>query len=77
MPRPKMTEEQKQAKQAERQANEQVEVMNAYAKRVLEGQSPDLPPRFKVERIANALRKQGYEDLTGLTLPIKDFKKYL
>jgi hypothetical protein len=64
-----LTKEQREAKAA-------VADMNALALRIWDGQSPDLPLIERVHRIKNALIAKGFE-LDGLTLPDKDFKKYL
>lgn len=68
-----LTKEQREAKAAQEAANHAV---NELALRIWDGQSPDLPLIERVHRIKNALIAKGFE-LDGLTLPDKDFKKYL
>jgi hypothetical protein len=43
--------------------------MNAYALRIWQGQSPDVSPHIRVDRIKAALIEQGYVDLSGLIIP--------
>lgn len=55
-----------------------VEEMNDLALRIYEGQSPDLPVRWRVERIVKALKSKGY-DTKGLAIPgvkASDIKKF-
>jgi len=57
--------------------NATTKAMNDLALRIWEGQSPDLPKKIRVERIAMRLRDRGYEDLKALDLPAEDYKRYL
>ena len=50
--------------------------MNAHARRIWDGQSPDLPLNERTRRIVAALKEQGY-GLDGLELPNPGCKKYL
>lgn len=50
--------------------------MNDLARRIFEGQSPDLHPRVRVERIVLRLREKGY-NLEGLQIPIEGFERWL
>lgn len=54
-----------------------VDKMNDLALRIFQGQSPDLPPRYRVERIVKGLKAQGYEDFSELDLPVENLSKYL
>lgn len=54
----------------------QVEEMNALALRIWEGQG-SVPLIERVRRIVRGLEGQGYTDLSGLSLPDPDFKRYL
>lgn len=53
-----------------------VDDMNDLARRIFEGQSPDLHPRVRVERIVLRLREKGY-NLEGLKIPIEGFERWL
>jgi hypothetical protein len=47
-----------------------IEAMNAYALRIWEGQSPDMPRHERVERVQSGLTRQGWGDiLEHLSLP--------
>lgn len=43
--------------------------MNAYAAKVWNGQSPDLPKGERIYRVMNALKDQGFTDTDKLELP--------
>ena len=51
-------------------AQDRIEDMNAYALRIWEGQSPDNPHHWRVERVKAGLTAQGWGDiLEHLSLP--------
>lgn len=54
----------------------QKEPMNAYALRIWNGQSLSAPEEWRVMRVIDGLKAQGY-DITGLDLPVEDIGKYL
>lgn len=58
------------------QSTERVEKMNMHARRIWDGQSPDLSLKDRITRIINGLAEQGFST-EGLSLPIKGFEKYL
>ena len=50
--------------------NNRVDDMNAYAARIFEGQSPDMPMTWRVERVKVGLIDKGWEaELPELILP--------
>lgn len=50
--------------------HDRIDAMNAYALRVWEGQSPDMPKHQRIERVQSALDAQGWCDiLDKLSLP--------
>ena len=50
--------------------NARVDDMNAYAARIFEGQSPDMPMTWRVERVKVGLIDKGWEaELPELILP--------
>lgn len=46
-----------------------IDLMNAHALRIWDGQSIDLPRAERIERIKAGLIEQGYADFTQLRLP--------
>ena len=56
---------------------DKVAEMNAYALRIWEGQSSSADLIWRVQRIIEGLKGQGYTDFTQLKLPAKDFEKYI
>ena len=54
----------------------QKEPMNAYALRIWSGQSLSAPEEWRVMRVIDGLKAQGY-DINGLVLPVENIGKYL
>ena len=52
------------------------EPMNAYALRIWNGQSLSAPEEWRVMRVIDGLKAQGY-DINGLVLPVENIGKYL
>ncbi len=50
--------------------------MNAYALRIWNGQSLSAPEEWRVMRVIDGLKAQGY-DITGLVLPVENIGQYL
>lgn len=52
------------------------EPMNALALRIWNGQGASEPEAWRVKRVIEGLKSQGYEDMRGLVLPV-EVGKYL
>jgi len=57
-------------------STELTEKMNMHARRIWDGQSPDLSLKDRVSRIIVGLAEQGFST-EGLSLPVEGFEKYL
>ncbi len=72
-----MKKPQKQ-RQAAPEPQEPLSAMNAYARRIWDGQSCSLPLRHRVERIVAALQDQGMGDELGeLSLPAAGYERFV
>jgi hypothetical protein len=54
-----------------------VREMNDLARRIFNGQSPDLTDQVRVERIITGLKNQGYTDMSKLNLPVENIERFI